>query len=53
MSEVYWGLAGTLVTQGPEGGIRGHLGVPRGYLGLLWGIRECQGCIWVASELGA
>ena len=36
---VYWGLAGTLGTHGPEGywGIRGLLGV-----GANWG---CQGCI--------
>ena len=49
---VYWGLAGTLGTQGPERVYcaSGALGAPRGCGGLFW---WCQGCIWVASGLGA
>ena len=37
------GLAGTLVTQGPER-YRGHqgIGAPRG-VGAVWGVRECIG----------
>ena len=42
MSEVYWGLAGSVGTQGLEG-VWGHqgIGVPRGR-----GILGWSGCIW-------
>ena len=36
---MYWGLAGNVGTQGPEG-VSGALGAPRGCWGLLWGNQE-------------
>ena len=41
VSGLYWGLAGTVHTQGPEGyrDIWGVLGAPIGCRGLFWGIR--------------
>ena len=50
MSGVYWGLAGSIGTQGPEGyrWHKGALGAPRGcrgIKGLLGGARGCQGAL--------
>ena len=59
---MYWGLIGTVDTQGPEGyrDIRGHWGAPMGCQGAILEVsggirrcRQCQGCIGVASGLGA
>ena len=57
MSGVYWGLAGTLGTHGPEGvwEHQGVLGDPRGYrgcMGAVWGVRGVRDLLGLAGTLG-
>ena len=45
---MYWGLAGSVGTQGPGGsicGIRGHIGDPRG-------VGTITGCVWASEGIG-
>ena len=54
VSGVYWGLAGTVDSQGPEGvyGHQGALGVPRG-IGAILGVSDFRGCRGCWGVLGA